>query len=161
MKNNAFVHFAGAFLMFRHFAVLFLSITWIDLLWSCGRREHMMKNVQFFLLSEKRWFQFNSRIVRTHFASVMTLNDWEMIAETWSHITWRSRRRRRLRVCLSSLVGLLKHKTSERFGFQRNCGVAVSVGKWNTKIWYQTSWQSWCFEFELLVIRTDEGLTLQ
>ena len=31
-------------------------------------------------------------------------------------------------------------KLSGRFSFQRNCGVA-SVGEWNTKIWYQTTWR--------------------
>ena len=46
----------------------------------------------------------NSRIVRTHFASVMTFNIWKMIAETRSYIfRWRSRFRQR-RVCLSSLI---------------------------------------------------------
>ena len=32
----------------------------------------------FVLSSQKRWFQFNSRIVRTHFASVMALNNCEI-----------------------------------------------------------------------------------
>ena len=52
----------------------------------------------------KRWFQFNSRIVKAHFSSIMTMNNWKMIAETWSDIfRWRSRFRRR-RVFLSSLL---------------------------------------------------------
>ena len=52
----------------------------------------------------KRWFQFNSRIVKAHFSGIMTLNNWKMIAETRSDIfRWRSRFRRR-RVCLSSLL---------------------------------------------------------
>jgi len=60
--------------------------------------------VNFVFLCPKRWFQFNSRIVRTHFSSIMSLNNWKMIAETQSHIfRWRSRFRRR-RVCLSSLM---------------------------------------------------------
>ena len=33
----------------------------------------------FVFLPLKRSFQFNSRIVRTHFASIMTLNNWEII----------------------------------------------------------------------------------
>ena len=72
---------------FWHFADVFiLSATWNDLFCSW------------------RWFQFNSRIVRTHFASVMTLNNWEMIAETRSYIfRWRSRCCWR-RVCVNSLV---------------------------------------------------------
>ena len=56
----------------------------------------------FVFLCPKRWFQFNSRTVRTHFSSIMTLNNWKMIAETPSYIfRWRSRFRRRC-VCLSS-----------------------------------------------------------
>ena len=53
----------------------------------------------------KRWFRFNSRIVKAHFSRIMTLNNWK-IAETRSDIfRWRSRFRRR-RVCLSSLLKL-------------------------------------------------------
>ena len=55
-------------------------------------------------LSLKRWFQFNSWIVRTHFATLMTLNNSEMTAQTRSYIfRWRSRCRRR-RVCVNSLI---------------------------------------------------------
>ena len=50
----------------------------------CGRREHMMTNVQFCMLMlnfvclcPKRWLQFYSRMVRTHFSSIMTLNNWK------------------------------------------------------------------------------------
>ena len=69
-----------------------------------GRREHMMTNVQFCLLCPKCWFQFNSRIVRIHFSSIMSLLNWKMAAEMRGHIfRWRSRFRRR-RVCLSSLL---------------------------------------------------------
>ena len=58
----------------------------------------------FVFLCPKRWFQFNSRIVRTHFSSKMTFNNWKLIAETQSYFFgWRSRFRRR-RVCLSSLI---------------------------------------------------------
>mgnify|MGYP000636362090 FL=1 len=46
----------------------------------------LIKMFNFVFLSVKRWFQFNSRIVRTHFASVMTLNNKEMTAETQSYI---------------------------------------------------------------------------
>ena len=64
---------------------------------------YRMTNVNFVHLWPKRWFQFNSRIVRTHFSSIMTLNNWKMIAETRSYIfRWRSRCRRR-RVYLSFL----------------------------------------------------------
>ena len=56
-------------------------------------------------LCPKRWFQFISRIVRTHFSSKMTLNNCEIIAETGS-----SRFRRRRRVCLSSLLSVWKDR---------------------------------------------------
>ena len=60
--------------------------------------------LNFVLLSQKRWFQFHSKIVRTHFASAMTLNNCEIIEETQSYIfRWRSRLRQR-RLCLSSLM---------------------------------------------------------
>ena len=46
----------------------------------------------FAFLPLKRWFQFNSRIIRAHFASILTSNNWEMIAETRGYIfRWRSR----------------------------------------------------------------------
>ena len=105
-KNNTFARFVRAFFIFWHFAdVLVLSTTWKDLFCSCVDDVSIwwqMFNCVF--LSLKRWFQLNSRIVRTYFASVMTLNNWEMIPETRSYsFRWRSRCRRR-RVCLSSLV---------------------------------------------------------
>ena len=33
---------------------------------------------EYFSRTLKRWFQFNSRIVRTHFASIMSLNNWKI-----------------------------------------------------------------------------------
>ena len=51
----------------------------------CGRNEHVMTNV-FVFLPLKRWFQLNCRTVTTLFASVLALNNWEMIAETRSYI---------------------------------------------------------------------------
>ena len=55
-----------------------------------------------------------SRIVRTHFSSIMSLNNWKMIAETWSHIfRWRSCFRRR-RVCLSSLIKARQRQRQRR-----------------------------------------------
>ena len=41
----------------------------------------------FVFLCPKRWFQFNSRIVKRHFSSIMTLNNWKMIAEPRSYIS--------------------------------------------------------------------------
>ena len=62
-------------------------------------------------LCPKRWFQFNSRTVRTHFSSIMTSNNWKMIAETRSYISrWRSRFRRR-RVCFNSLFQFCERDT--------------------------------------------------
>ena len=64
--------------------------------------DKIMSN--FICLPLKRWFQFNSRILRTYLASVMTLNNWEMFAETRSYIfRWGSRCRRR-RLYLRSLI---------------------------------------------------------
>ena len=60
----------------------------------------------FVLLSQMRWFQLNSRIVRTHFASVMTLNNCEIIAETRSYIFRLRSRCRRRRVYLRPRITL-------------------------------------------------------
>ena len=106
MKNSIFARFARAFFSFWHFEdVLVLSTTWNDLFCSCMDDVSIWWQMfNFVFLTPKRWFQFNSRIVRTHFSSIMSLNNWKMIAETRSHIfRWRSRFRRR-RVCLSSLI---------------------------------------------------------
>ena len=40
----------------------------------------------FFFLSPKRWFKFDSRIVRVHFARITNCNEREMIAEVQSYI---------------------------------------------------------------------------
>ena len=85
----------------------FYDVKW-PVLQLCGRREHMMTNVQFCLLISQALVPI-SRVVTTHFSSIMSLNNWKMIAETRSHIfRWRSRFRRR-RVCLSSLLYSTKH----------------------------------------------------
>ena len=70
------------------------------------KRSIWWQMFNFVLLSQMRWFQLNSRIVLTHFARVMTLNNGEIIAETRSYIfRWRFRSHRR-RLCLSSLLSL-------------------------------------------------------
>ena len=112
--------FARTFFMFWHFEDV------IDIFYDVkspvlqlrGRREHMMTNVQFCLLiCPRSWFQFNSRIVRTHFSSMMTLNNWKMIAETRRYtFRWRSRFRRR-RDCLSSLMFGTKQSLAKEFFF--------------------------------------------
>ena len=106
IKNRIFARFARALFVFWHFIdVLVLSTTWNDMTCSCVDDVIIwwqMFNVDF--LCPKHWFQFNSRIVRTHFSSMITMNNWKMIAETRSHIfMWRSRFRRR-RFLLISLV---------------------------------------------------------
>ena len=116
VKNNRFACFARAVFIFGHSAdVLVLSTTWNDLFCSCEDDvSTWWQMFNFVFLSLKRWFQFNSRKVRTHFATVMALNNWEMIAETRSYIfRWRSRCRRR-RVCVNSLLGSLsKHDVDD------------------------------------------------
>ena len=110
MKNSIFARFAPAFLIFWHFKdVLVLSTPWNDLFCSCVDDVSIWWQMLIFVfLCPKRWFQFNSRIVRTHFSSKMTLNNWKMIAETGSFIfRWRSRSRRR-RVSLSSLISTFR-----------------------------------------------------
>ena len=106
MKNSIFARCARAFFIFWHFEdVLVLSTTWNDLFCSCVDDVSIWWQIIIFdFLCPKRWFQFNSRIVRTHFSSIMTSNNWKVIAETRSYIfRWRSCFHRR-RVCLSSLL---------------------------------------------------------
>ena len=79
-KNPANLHiwqWKTAFFIFWHFEdVLVLSMTWNDLFCSCVDDVIWSQMFNFVLLCPKRWFQFNSRIVRTHFLSIMTLNNW-------------------------------------------------------------------------------------
>ena len=115
MKNRIFARFARAYFIFWHFEdVLVLSTTWNDLFCCCvDDVSRWWQMFNFVFLCPKRWFQFNSRIVRTHFSSKMTLNNCEIIAETGSYIfRWRSRFRRR-RVCLSSLIWSLSKRERE------------------------------------------------
>ena len=106
MKNSIFARFACAFFIFWHFEdILVLSTTWNYLLCSCVDDVSILWQMfNFVFLWPQCWFQLNSGIVRTHFSSIKGLNNWKMIAETWSHISrWRSRFRRR-HVCLSCLI---------------------------------------------------------
>ena len=110
MKNSIFARFARAYFIFWQFAdVLFLSTTWNDLFCSCVDDMSIWWQMLIFVfLCPKRWFQFNSRVVRTQFSSITTLSNWKMIAEPRSYIfRWHSRFRRR-RVCLSSLLWILR-----------------------------------------------------
>ena len=116
MKNSIFARFARAFFIFWHFEdVILLSTTWNDQFCRCVDNVSVWWQMfNFVFLCPKRWFLFNSRIVRTHFSSIMSLNNWKMIAETRSHIfRWRSRFRRR-RVCLSSLKKLRRQLRRKR-----------------------------------------------
>ena len=127
-KNNSFARFARAVFIFD-ISLLVLSATWNDLFCSCVDDATIWwQIVNIVLLSMKRWFQFNSRIVTTHFASIMTLNNWEMITETWSYIfRWRSRCCRR-RVCVNSLLSrvidfvlfYIIHFASGKYQLRRN-----------------------------------------
>ena len=90
MKNSIFARFARAFVIFWHFEDVL--VTWNDLFCRCVDDVSIWWQMfNFVFLCPKRRFQFNSRIVKTHFSSVMTLNNWKMIAETRSYICrWHS-----------------------------------------------------------------------
>ena len=113
MKNSIFARFARAFFLFCHFVdVLVVSTTWNDLFCRCVDDVSIWwQMLNFVFLCPKRWFEFNFRIVRTQFSSIMRLNNWNMIAETRGHIFGSRSRFRRRRVCLSSLRGSLRSTT--------------------------------------------------
>ena len=69
MKNSIFARFARAYFIFWHFEdVLVLSTTCNDLFCSCVDDVSIWWQMLIFVfLCPKRWFQFNSRIVRTHY----------------------------------------------------------------------------------------------
>ena len=115
-KNNSFARFASFpffsvtlhffIFIFGHLAdVVVLSTRWNDLFCSCVDDVSVCwQMLNFAVLFLKRRFQDNSRIVGTHVARVMTLNNWKMIAETRGCIfRWLCYCRRR-RLCLSSLL---------------------------------------------------------
>ena len=79
MKNCICARFARAVFIFWHFEdVLVLSTTWNDLFCSCVDDVSIWWQMLIFVfLCPKCWFQYNSRIVRTHFSSMMTLNIWK------------------------------------------------------------------------------------
>ena len=80
MKNSIFARFARAVFIFWHFEdVLVLSTTWNDLFCSCVDDVSIWWQMfNFVCLCPKPWFQFNSGIVRAHFSSTMTLNNWKI-----------------------------------------------------------------------------------
>ena len=89
MKNGIFARYAHAFFFFWHFEdVLVFSTPWNELFCSCVDDVSIWWQMLIFLfLCPKPWFQFNSRIVRTHFSSIMTLRHWKklMIVEARSY----------------------------------------------------------------------------
>ena len=137
MKNSIFARFARAILVFWHFVdVLVLSTTWNDLFCSCVDDVSIWWQMfNFVFLFPKRWFQFNSRMVRTHFSRIMTLNNWKIIAETRSYIfRWRSRFRR-LRVCLSSLLFFWRQREFASIGSLSNHDDDGNGNVTNLHIW--------------------------
>jgi len=110
------------FFIFRHFtAVLVLSMTWNDLFYSCMEDESIWWQMfNFVFLPLKRWFKYNSRIIRIYFASIMTLNNWKMIAETRSYIFRCRFRGRRRRPCLRRLTIVFRFSSTLTFdGFKK------------------------------------------
>ena len=106
MKNISFARFAHALFIFWHFAyVLVLSTKWNDQFCSCVIDVSIWWQMfNFFFLPLKRGFQFDSRIVKTHFENIVTLNYWETIAEKRSYIFKRRSRCRWRSVCVNSLI---------------------------------------------------------
>ena len=86
--KTVFLHALHVHFVFWHFKdVLVLSKTWNDLFCCCVDDVCIRWQMfNFVFLCPKGWFQFNSRMVRAHFSSIMTLNNWKMIAETRSYI---------------------------------------------------------------------------
>ena len=77
MKNSSFARYARVFFICKNFADVLalprLEMTCFGDLFRVESICYQMFN--FVFLPLKRWFQFNSRIVKTYFASVMTLNN--------------------------------------------------------------------------------------
>ena len=96
------VHFSSFDIKKTSSFFLWREMTFFAVVWTTWAYDDKCS----FFSCPKRWFQFNSRIVKAHFSGIMTLNNWK-IPETRSDIfKWRSRFCRR-RVCLSSLISLL------------------------------------------------------
>ena len=81
MTNNSFAHFAPAWYIFGHSCSFHDVKQPVLQLWAYDD-----KMFNFVLLSLKSWFQLNYRIVRVHFASMMTLNHYERIVEMQIYI---------------------------------------------------------------------------
>ena len=107
------VHFSSFDILKTFSFFLRREITCFAVVWTTWAYDDKC-SILFSYVRPKRWFQFNSEIVGTHFSSIMTSNNWKMIVETRSDIFgWRSRFRRR-HVCLNSLKhGLEREQKSQ------------------------------------------------
>ena len=91
MKNNSFARCARAFFIFWTFqrpSHSFHDMKWV-VLQLCGRREHLMTNVPFCLLTSKALVSFNFlQDIWNTFCQriVLALNNREMVAEMRSYI---------------------------------------------------------------------------
>ena len=83
IKNSTFARFAPSFFIFWHFEdVLVVSMTWNDLFCSCVDDVSIWWQMfNFVLLCPKRWFQINSRMIRTHFC--LSSLFWETAWPLW------------------------------------------------------------------------------
>ena len=81
MKNNSFARSPRALFIFGLFKdFLVSSMTWNHLFYSCvGNVSRWRQMLDSLFLLLKHCFQLNYRIIRPHFACVMTFNNWELI----------------------------------------------------------------------------------
>ena len=87
------VHFSSFVILKTSSFFLWREMTFFAVVWTTWAYDDKCS----ILSCPKRWFRFNSRIVKPHFSGIMTLNNWK-IAEMRSDIfRWRSRFRRRRR----------------------------------------------------------------
>ena len=95
------MHFSGFDILKTFSFFLRREMTCFAVVWTTWAYDDKCSVLSYFVPSAGS----RLRIVRTHFSSIMTLNNLEMIAETRSYILrWRSRFRRR-RVCLPIVYG--------------------------------------------------------
>ena len=126
------------FLTFWRRSRSFFDVKWPVLqVWTTWAYDKHVDISNSVVLCPKRWFQFNSKIVRSHFSSIMTLNNWKMIAETRSHIFRRRSRFRRRRVCLSSL--LIQRGVNRNIGAIFRLAKLAFFGYIECKAWFQPS----------------------
>ena len=93
------MHFSSFDILKTFSFILWREITLFALVWTTWAYDDKCS----ILSCPKRWFQFNSRIVKAHFSGIMTFINWKIAEMRGDIFRWRSRFRRR-RVCLSSLL---------------------------------------------------------